>query len=73
LLNEDVIEAVPTTEARAKATYAPESDPIRNRILAVIAVLLVIAGLRASCAVTMPLAAAAVSSRQSGRSSRGSH
>ena len=37
-----------------------DSDRIRNRILAVIMVLLVIAGLRASYAVTMPLAAAII-------------
>jgi len=35
-------------------------DVIRNRLLAVITVLLVVAGLRASYAVTMPLAAAIV-------------
>lgn len=37
-----------------------ESNPIRNRMLAVIATLLVVAGLRASFAVTMPLAATIV-------------
>lgn len=39
---------------------APGSDTIRNRVLVAILVLLVIAGLQASYAVTMPLAAAAV-------------